>query len=99
MQEPEQWLKFTNASGGKMGHYGAKEAMFMTGEKKDKVMKLGFQISDVQKPLAAVWRIAEKGNLVQFGPKAEFHYECEDKGDCAYGKVGGVLRPGCRVPH
>jgi hypothetical protein len=48
--------------------------MFMIGEKKDKVMKLGFQISDVQKPLAAVWRIAEKGNLVKFGPKAEDNF-------------------------
>ena len=38
MEEPEKWLKFTNASGGKMGHYGAKETMFMTGENKDKLM-------------------------------------------------------------
>ena len=74
VEEPEKWLKFTNASGGKMGHYGAKETMFMTGENKDKLMKLGFQVSDVQKPLAAVWRIAEKGNIVQFGPKAEDNF-------------------------
>jgi hypothetical protein len=56
-----------------MGHYGATETMFMTGEKKN-VMSLGFQVSDVQKPLAAVWRIAEKGNIVQFGPKAEDNF-------------------------
>ena len=37
-------------------------------------MSLGFQVSDVQKPLAAVWRIADKGNLVHFGPKAEDNY-------------------------
>lgn len=24
---PEKWMKFVNASCGKMGHYGAKEAM------------------------------------------------------------------------
>ena len=74
IEEPEKWMKFKNASGGRMGHYGAKEAMFKTGEMKDKVMTLGFQVSDVQKPLAAVWRIAEKGNIVQFGPKAEHNY-------------------------
>ena len=71
---PEKWMKFTNASGGHMGHYGAKEVMFKTGAQKDKLMSLGFQMSDVQKPLAAVWRIAEKGNIVQFGPKKEDSY-------------------------
>ena len=34
-------------------------------------MSLGFQVSDVQKLSAAVWRIAEKGNLVHFGPNPE----------------------------
>ena len=56
-----------------MGHYGAKEAMFTAGKDKT-VMGLGFQISDVQKPLAAVWRIAEKGNVVQFGPRPEDNF-------------------------
>ena len=27
-----------------------------------------FQVSEVKKPLAAVWRIAGKGNRVCFGP-------------------------------
>ena len=35
------------------------------------MMGMDFQVSDVRKPLAAVWRIAEKGNKVQFGPKDE----------------------------
>ena len=30
-------------------------------------MGLGFQVSDVKKLLAAVWSIADKGNIVQFG--------------------------------
>ena len=71
---PQKWMKFMNASGGRMGHYGAKEAMFKTGGQSEKLMSLGFQVSDVQKPLAAVWRIAEKGNIVQFGPKEEDNY-------------------------
>ena len=56
-----------------MGYYGAKEAMFMTGKDKT-VMGLGVQVSDVQKPLAAVWRIVEKGNVVQFGPRPEDNF-------------------------
>ena len=50
-----------------MGHYGEKTATFKAGGE-GAVVSLGFQVSDVQKPLAAVWRIAEKGNIVQFGP-------------------------------
>ena len=73
IKEPEKWLKFTNASGGRMGHYGAKDATFVTGNDKT-IMSLGFQVSDVQKPLAAVWRIAEKGNIIQFGPRAEDNF-------------------------
>ena len=73
VKEPEKWLKFTNASGGSMNHYGAKEAKFKT-EEGGQVMSLGFQVSDVQKPLAAVWRIAAKENLIQFGPRVEDNY-------------------------
>ena len=47
-------MKFVNA-----GHYGEKTATFKAGLEQG-VMSLGFQVSDVQKPLAAVWRIAEK---------------------------------------
>ena len=28
-----------------------------------------FQVTEVRKPLAAVWRLTEKGNVVQFGPE------------------------------
>ena len=54
-----------NASGGSKNHNGEKEAKFTTGGR-GPVMSLGYQVSEVQKPLAAVWRIADKGNLVQF---------------------------------
>jgi hypothetical protein len=66
-------LKFINASGGEMGHYGERVASFRTvGE--SAVMSLTFQVSDVQKPLAAVRRISEKGNKVVFGPRVEDNY-------------------------
>ncbi len=38
------------------------------------MMSLGFQVSDVQKPPAAVWRIAEKDNSVHFGPRDEDNF-------------------------
>jgi hypothetical protein len=66
-------LRFINASGGEMGHYGERTANFRTvGEAA--VMSLTFQVSDVKKPLAAVRRIAEKGNIVQFGPRPEDNF-------------------------
>ena len=33
-----------------------------------------FQVTEVKKPLAAVWRLAEKGNLIQFGPLDHQNY-------------------------
>ena len=56
-----------------MGHYGEKNVTFKVGPS-SAVMSLGFQVSDVQKPLVAVRRISEKGNLVKFGPRAEDNY-------------------------
>ena len=37
-------------------------------------MSWDFQVSEVKKPLVAVWRIVEKGNRVQFGPEAEDNF-------------------------
>ena len=37
-------------------------------------MKLGFQVAEVSKPLVAVKRIVEKGNLVQFGPNEDDNF-------------------------
>jgi hypothetical protein len=67
----EKKMRFINASGGEMGHYGERTANFRTvGE--SAIMSLTFQVSDVQKPLAAVRRISEKGNRVVFGPQENF---------------------------
>jgi hypothetical protein len=73
-KEPVKWLKFVNASGGQMGHYGERTANFKVVGKESGIMSLSFQVSDVQKPLVAVRRIAEKGNLVHFGPRDEDNY-------------------------
>jgi hypothetical protein len=73
-QKPDKWLKFVNASGGQMGHYGERQANFKVSGKESGIMSLTFQVSDVQKPLVAVRRIAERGNVVQFGPKEEDNF-------------------------
>ena len=72
-KSPKRKLRFVNASGGEMGHYGEKVATFRA-QGQDAVVSLGFQVSDVQKPLAAVWRIAEMGNVVHFGPEDADNY-------------------------
>ena len=71
-RRPARWMRFVNASGGEMNHYGEKTATFMT--KSGDVMSLGFQVSDVRKPLTAVWRIAEKRNKIQLGPLDEDNF-------------------------
>jgi hypothetical protein len=73
MTRPSRWMRFINASGGAMNHYGEKVATFVAGGEGE-IMSLGFQVSDVRKPLAAVWRIAERGNKVQFGPEEGDNY-------------------------
>ena len=55
------------ANGQAMRHLGEKDVTFrdkLSGE----VLGMTFQVTEVKKPLAAVWRLVEKGNLVQFGP-------------------------------
>ena len=73
LKDPAKWLRFTNASGGKMGHYGERRTTFKAAGEEG-LIGMTFQASDVQKPLAAVWRIAEKGNRVCFGPGVEDNY-------------------------
>ena len=69
----EKKMKFRNASGGKMDHYGERRVDFITGDDKD-VKRMHFQVTDVKRPLAAVHRIAERGHIVQFGPKREDNF-------------------------
>ena len=66
-------IKLRSANGGRIEHYGEKVVSFKTGDQED-VKGMKFQVCDVQRPLAAVWRIVEQGNLVQFGPRAEDNY-------------------------
>ena len=56
-----------------MGHYGEKEITFRSGEEED-VIGLKFQVTDVKKPLLAVRRLVERGNVVSFGPGPNDNY-------------------------
>ena len=65
---PGKEQKFVNASGGPIKHYGEKKvALINPGD--NKIIGMPFQACDVKRPLAAVKKICEKGNLVQFGPQ------------------------------
>ena len=54
------------ANGSPMGHYGQKDILFQNAGD-GQVVGLTFQVTDVKKPLLAVRRLTEKGNIVQFG--------------------------------
>ena len=69
----ERQMKLKNASGGRIQHWGEKQVNFVAGDR-DSVMGMDFQVCDVQRPLAAVCRIVEKGNIVRFGPRVEDNY-------------------------
>ena len=56
-----------------MGHYGEKDVTFKNGSEQD-IVGLKFQVTDVKKPLLAVRRLVEKGNVVSFGPEPEQNY-------------------------
>ena len=74
--EEGEKLKLINASGGRINHFGSRRVNFEAEDTEGEggMMGLVFQVSDVRKPLAAVWRIAEKGNLVCFGPEEGDNY-------------------------
>ena len=55
------------ANGQAMQYAGEKDVTFKDKESGE-VLGMTFQVTEVRKPLAAVWRLVEKGNLVQFGP-------------------------------
>ena len=60
-----------SACGGKINHYGARKVAFQN-EGEAGIMGMGFQVTDVKKPLISVNRICERGNIVQFGPMESF---------------------------
>ena len=71
----EKKLRLVSANGGRIEHYGEREVNFEAEEAEGGgLMGMVFQVSDVRKPLAAVWRICQKGNRVCFGPDPGDNY-------------------------
>ena len=60
-------LYFRAANGSRIQHFGRRKCLFK-GLGSKGVFGMEFQVSEEKKHLAAVWRIAEKGNRVCFGP-------------------------------
>ena len=60
------------ANGAEMKHYGEKDITFRGSG--NEVVGLKFQVTDVRKPLLAVRRLVEKGNVVMFGPEPHQNY-------------------------
>ena len=63
----EQQMTFVNASGGRIAHHGSRRVVVVAPSGENLAMK--FQVTDVRKPLLAVSRLCEQGNIVQFGPR------------------------------
>ena len=67
VQASKRILALKAANGTDMKHFGEKAVTFMDPGSRS-ILGMTFQVTEVRKPLAAVWRLAEKGNLIQFGP-------------------------------
>ena len=61
-------MGLVNASGGKISHLGSRKVVMHAAED-GRALEMTFQVTDVKKPLLAVSRLCERGNLVQFGPE------------------------------
>lgn len=64
----DRQIGLVNASGGKIQHYGSRRVV-MTAAETGQRLEMNFQVTDVKKPLLAVCRLCERGNIVQFGPE------------------------------
>ena len=69
----EKKLRLRAANGAEMQHDGEKDVTFRPDDSTG-VLGLTFQVTEVKKALAAVWRLAEHGNIIQFGPRADQNF-------------------------
>ena len=66
-------IKLIAANNNEMKHFGEKEITFKDSQS-DQVMAMTFQVTEVRKALAAVFRLAEKENIIQFGPEEHHNF-------------------------
>ncbi len=74
-----------------MGHYGEKDVTFKD-KVNDDIVGLKFQVTDVRKPLLAVRRLVERGNVVRAGAGAELHHARGERPQDHDGEEGRVRR-------
>ena len=82
-EEREQKVKFKKTDKWKKidMEIGKAKYKFIGAVEREKTVQMGlaFQVTDVKKPLVAVKRIAERGNVVQFGPEEKDNYIANKK--------------------
>ena len=66
--QPGNQMKLRNAKRGNIAHYGQRDIVLEAEGEESMLTGMVFQAGDVRRLLAAVHRIVEKGNRVQFGP-------------------------------
>ena len=66
-------MKLVNANGGRIHHWGSRRVT-VNAEGVARPLEIGFQVTDVKKPLLAVRRLCENGNVVQFRPDANSNF-------------------------
>ena len=80
--EPGKEMKFVNASGGRIAHWGARRVQVRAAGL-ERPLDIGFQVTDVKKPLLSVRRLCEQGNVVQFGRESGHSFVKNlETGDC-----------------
>ena len=67
LKPPQKSMRLKTASGADMTHAGEKDITFRNGGGEE-VLGMTFQVTGVKRALAAAWRVAEKGNIIQMGP-------------------------------
>ena len=65
LQAVDRPLKLVNASGGRIEHFG---------KRTERIMEAKFEVTNVRKPIMAVARVVDAGNVVQFGPRPEDNF-------------------------
>ena len=70
--KPGEHMTFINANGGRIAHHGSRKVI--VNSTAGQQLSMNFQVTDVQKPLLAVSRLIEQGNVVQFGKRPGHSY-------------------------
>ena len=74
LQAVDRPLKLVNASGGRIEHFGKRAVSYNPENCARRTMEANFEVTNVRKPLMALARVVDAGNVVQFGPRPEDNF-------------------------